>query len=136
MVAATIATVIVLPKIIVRRIVDSSTGIPKGTLLYFTGLNTVAANTGDNQPFAGIAVEEKSATETDVVTIGAAIDGVWDISTTNAAITFGVMVSIGGTNQCRLSVGTADLVNGSHMGRAEETRDGGTDRIRVRLAGY
>jgi len=129
-----VATCIELPRIIVRRTVDSAAAIPKGTLMKLTSPNTVAASDGDDQPFGGIAVEEKVTTETDVLTIGCAMDGVWDIDTTAAALNVGVMVNMSAANQVAAAV-DADFEKGSIVGKAEETRDG-TNRIRVRLMGY
>ncbi len=101
----------------------------------FTGAaNTAAASTADGDAFAGITVEEKVATETDIITVGCAMDGVWLMDTTAAAIAIGVMCSIGGNQQIAITVGTADLVDGSQFCRAEMARDG-NNRIRVRLGG-
>ncbi len=122
------------PRRIVRRTVDSGTAIPKGTLMKFSGTpNTAAATAGASDLFAGITVEEKVATESDILEVGCAIDGVWDIDTTAAAVTAGEMVEVGGANSVVAST-DGDLEAGSLVGRAEETRDG-TNRIRVRLLG-
>jgi len=136
MVAASVAECIEAPRIIVRRTVASDAAIPKGTLMQISSsINTVTASDGDAQVFGGIAVEEKVAAETDVLTIGCALDGVWDISTTAAAITVGQMVNIGGTNQV-VAAADGDLEAGTVVGKAEETRSDATDRIRVRLIGF
>lgn len=135
MVSAVVATVIEHPRIIVRRTVDSAAAIPKGTLLQLSSSpNTVTASSSDNQKFAGIAVEEKSATDTDVLTIGVAIDGVWEISTSSSAITAGEMVNLSGANEINPAV-NGDLEVGSLVGRAESTKDS-AERIRVRLLGF
>ena len=76
---------------------------------------------------------EKTADD-GITNVGCALDGAWKVDTTAAAITVGAMVSIGGSQQVALSVGTSDLVDGSQCGRAEETRDG-DNRIRVRFGG-
>ena len=48
MVTAVVATVIELPRIIVRRTVDSAAAIPKGTLLQLSSSpNTVTASSSD-----------------------------------------------------------------------------------------
>ncbi len=122
-----------LPRIIVRRIVLDNVAIPKGTTLKFTGTNTAAASTADGDPFAGITVEEKTADD-GIVDIGAAMDGAWLMDTTAAAIAVGAYCSIGGSQTIAVSVGTADLVDGSQFCRAEEARSG-TNRIRVRVQG-
>ncbi len=129
-----VAVCIEAPRIIVRRIVASGDAIPKGTLLKLTTPNTVTANDGDNQPFGGIAIEEKVAAETDVLSIGVALDGVFDIDTTGAAIAVGLMVNMTAANQVAAAV-DADFEQGSIVGKAEEVRDG-TNRIRVRLMGF
>jgi len=135
MVAATVAVCIEAPSHIVRRTVASDAAIPKGTLLQLSSsINTVTASDGDAQVFGGIAVEEKVAAETDVLSIGVALDGVFDISTTAAAITVGQMVNIGGANQV-VAAADADFEAGTVVGKAEETRSDATDRIRVRLVG-
>ncbi len=129
-----VAVQIEAPRIIVRRTVSSSAAIPKGTVMKLTDENTVEASAANDDPFGGIAVEEKVSTETDVLTIGCAMDGVFDIDSTAAAITAGQMVNIGGANAV-LVADEAAWVLGSVVGKAEETRD--TDnRVRVRLMGF
>ena len=135
MVGAVVATVIELPRIIVRRTVSSSAAIPKGSLLQLSSSpNTVTVSSSDNQKFAGIAVEEKVSSETDILTIGVAIDGVWEISTSSSSITAGVMVNLSGTNEIDAAV-DGDFEVGSLVGRAESTKDS-EERIRVRLLGF
>ena len=121
------------PRIIVRRIVLDNAAIPKGTTMKFSGDNTADASTGDGDAFAGVTIEEKTADD-GITNVGCALDGVWKMDTTASAIPVGAFVSIGGSQQVAVSVGTADLVDGSQCGRAEETRDG-DNRIRVRLGG-
>ena len=128
-----VATNVELPKIIVRRIVAEATAIPLGTILKFTGINTAAESDGDGDAFAGITTEEFTGGE-GITTVAAAMDGVWMMDTTAAAIAVGTYVSIGGAQQIAISVGTADLVDGSQFGRAEQVRDG-NNRIRVRAGG-
>ena len=135
MVAATVAVCIELPTKIVRRTIDKDTAVPYGTLMKLGDANTVVVSAANSDPFGGICTFEKLATDTDITEIPCAMDGVWDISTTAAAITSGAIVSIGGANQVAVSVGTADQVAGSNVGQAEETRSDATDRIRVRLRG-
>ena len=129
----TIAKCVEAPRKIVRRVVLDNVAIPKGTLMKFTGINTAAANTADGDAFAGVTIEEKTADD-GVTNIGCALDGAWLVDTTAAAIAAGAMVSLGGSQTIAVSVGTADLVDGSHCGRAEEARDG-NNRIRLRLGG-
>ncbi|HEB47118.1 MAG TPA: hypothetical protein ENI22_01475 [Candidatus Pacearchaeota archaeon] len=128
-----VATNIELPKLIVRRIVDQSIAIPLGTIMKFTGTNTAAASAADGDAFAGITIEEKTAGD-GITEVGCALDGVWMIDTTAAAIAVGTYCSIGGSQTIAISVGTADLVDGSQFCRSEMVRDG-DNRIRVRLLG-
>ncbi len=129
-----IAVCIEKPRIIVRRIVLDNANIPKGTLMKFSGTpNTAAANAADGDAFAGITIEEKTADD-GITNVGCALDGVWKVDTTAAGINAGDFVSLGGSQQIAVSAGTADLVDGSQCGRAEETRDG-DNRIRMRLGG-
>jgi hypothetical protein len=130
-----VAVCIEKPRIIVRRTCASGTGIPKGTLVQISSSpNTVTATSGDHQVFGGITTEEKVATETDIVSIACALDGVWDIDTTAAAIAVGILVDVGGANSV-VAAADADFEAGTLVGRAEEVRDG-SNRIRVRLMGF
>ena len=129
-----VATNIELPKLIVRRTVAEATAIPLGTTLKFSGTpNTSASSAADGDAFAGITTEEFKGGE-GLTTVAAALDGVWMMDTTAVAIPVSSMVSIGGSQTIAISVGTADLVDGSQFARAEEARSG-TDRIRVRVTG-
>ena len=129
-----VATNVELPTLIVMRIIDKDTAVPYGTLMRLEDNNTVVISANNSDPFGGINTFEKLATDTDVTLIPCAMDGVWEIDTTAAAITSGGIVSIGGANQVAASVGTADMVAGSNVGQAEETRTA-SDRINVRLRG-
>ncbi len=130
-----IATCIEKPTIIVRRTVALDAAIPKGTVLQISSSpNTVTASSGDNEKFGGIAVEEKVATETDVLSIGVALDGTWQMTCTDAAITAGQMVNLTAANSVAAAV-DADFENRSLVGRAEQTKDANLS-IRVRLMGY
>ena len=131
-----VAECIEAPRRIVRRTVAAGTAIPKGTLMKFSGTpNTAAAATAQNDEFAGITVEEKVSTETDVLEVGCAIDGVWKIDTTAAGINKGVPVQIATGSNVVIVSADADFEQGSIVGIAEETRDG-DNRIRVRLMGH
>ena len=128
-----VATNIELPRIIVRRTVATGTTIPLGTVMKLTADNTVIASSADNDSFGGIAVEEYKDTDTDLNHMSVALDGVWDIDTTAAAIPIGATVNIGAANAVVAS-GAADLLTGSVVGKAEEVRSG-SNRIRVRVGG-
>lgn len=129
-----VATCIELPTLIVMRTIASGTAVPYGTLMKLNDNNTVVVSAANSDPFGGICTFEKLSTDTDILQIPCAMDGVWAIDTTAAAITSGGIVSIGGANQVAESVGTADMVAGSNVGQAEEDRDA-NDRINVRLRG-
>ena len=129
-----VATMIEVPTKIVMRTISSSTAVPYGTLMKLEDENTVVVSANNSDAFGGICTFEKLATDTDILKIPCAMDGVWDIDTTAAAINAGEIVSIGGANQVAVSVGTADTIAGSNVGQAEETRD--TDnRVQVRVRG-
>ena len=130
-----IATCIEKPTIIVRRTCASGGAIPKGTLLRFSASpNTVLPFNADNDPFAGIAVEEKVAAETDITNIGVALDGVWQVTCTDAPITVGQLVNFTAANSVAAAA-NADFEAGSIVGRAEQTKDAALS-IRVRLMGF
>lgn len=127
-----VAVNVELPKLIVRRVVDDTIAVPKGTLMKITATNTVAASAANEDPFGGIAVEEKTADD-GIVDLGCAMDGVWLMDTTAAAIGIGVPVMIGGANSVAAAV-EADWPLGTVCGVAEMVRTG-TNRIRVRIGG-
>ena len=129
-----VATMIEVPTKIVMRTISSSTAVPYGTLMKLEDENTVVVSAGDADAFGGICTFEKLATDTDILKIPCAMDGVWDIDTTGSAINAGAIVSIAGANSVAVTTGTADVITGGNVGQAEETRD--TDnRIQVRLRG-
>jgi hypothetical protein len=114
-----------------RRVtVANGTGIAIGTLMKITDPNTAEATSADNDSFAGIAWEEKTAND-GITEITLAVNGVWDITTTNAAITVGAFVSIGGANLVS-TMAEVDFPTGAFVGKADETCSG-TEVIRVRV---
>ena len=116
------------------RSIASGTAVPYGTLMKLEDENTVVVSAGDADAFGGICTFEKLSTDTDILKIPCAMDGVWDIDCTAAAINAGAIVSIAAANQVAVSTGTADVITGGNVGQAEETRD--TDnRVQVRLRG-
>jgi hypothetical protein len=121
------------PRIIKRRTVADGAAIPKGTILYFSGDNTASASSAADQSFAGITIEEKTASD-GITEIGAAMDGVWDIKATGAANVLGEAVAIGGANLIA-SADAADLLNGAFIGYVQETQDA-SEICRVSLRGY
>lgn len=110
--------------------IADGTAIVKGTVLAMSDPNTAAASSADNDVFAGIAMEEKTAND-GKVTMAAALDGVWALVATAAAITVGNQVTIGGANTVKIYT-TLDDEKGYVVGRALETTSG-SESIMVRL---
>ena len=128
--ANAVAVCIEAPRVIKRYTVSNLVAIPKGTILKLSGDNTAIASAAADV-FAGIAVEEKTASD-GIVEIGAAIDGVWDIEThANAGITLGGIVSLSGLNVIKQAT-EAEMVTGAAFGKALETASA-SEVIRVRL---
>lgn len=111
-----------------RYTVADGTGIAIGTLLKLTDPNTAIATSADNDPFAGIAWEEKTASD-GIVEITAAVNGVWDLTDSGAGITAGAICNVGGANLIIASA-AADLLTGSVVGKVLETAGAG-EVIRV-----
>ncbi|MFA5396803.1 MAG: hypothetical protein WC346_12420 [Methanogenium sp.] len=116
-----------------RYTVADGTGIAIGTLLYFSGDCTVSASSAADQSFAGIAWEEKTASD-GITQITAALDGVWDIKATAAANVLGELVAVGGANLI-VSADAADILNGAIVGYLEEAQDA-SEVCRVRLTKF
>lgn len=114
-----------------RYTVADGTTIPKGTLLKLTSPNTAIAASADNDPVAGIAWMEKLANDgsTEIV---AALDGVWGIQTSAAAITVGNQVTISAANEIKVYT-TLDDEKGYVLGRALETIGAVATVIKVRV---
>jgi len=112
---------------------DSSTAIPKYTLLRLTDPRTASAQAAANEPMAGIAAEDKSATETSVVTISVWTDGVFDL-TASGAIAIGQPVCSAGDGNKVQAVASAAASGAAIIGYALETAsDTETINVRVRL---
>jgi hypothetical protein len=116
------------PTIFRRYTIATGTAIPYGTLLKLTDPNTAIATSADNDPFAGICWVSKTATD-GKVEVTAAMNGVWDITCTAAAITVGALVSIGGANLV-LTADAAAVLAGQVVGKAMETSST-TEVIRI-----
>lgn len=115
------------PRVVKRFQVSTLVAIPKGTILKLSGDNTAIASSASDV-FAGIAVEEKSA-DSVITDIGAATDGVFELTTDVSAITLGAMVVLSGANVIRAAV-AADLLTGKIIGKALEAASAG-EVIRV-----
>jgi len=114
-----------------RYTVADGTGIPIGTMLKLTDNNTAIAHSGDGDAFAGIAWEEKTASD-GITEIVAALYGVWDLTDGGATSSTGELQALDGTaNEVRLAV-EADIITGSVVGKALETA-GANEVFRVRV---
>lgn len=113
------ATCIQAPTRFRRYTVADGTAIAKGTILKLTTPMTAAASTADNDIMCGIAWEDKVASD-GITEISVALDGVWSILTTNAAISVGQDVTAGGTNEIKVYT-TLDNEKGYVLGKALET---------------
>ena len=126
-----VAVCIEAPKKIVRRTVVDALAIPKGTLGRLSGANIFTAAVGSGEPFGGISVEEKTASD-GITQIGVAVDGVWDIqNSSTVANANGTMVCMSGANSYRACV-AGDLLTGAVVGKLEELGTAsGVDRVRL-----
>lgn len=124
-----VATCIETPTEFRRYTVADGAAIPIGTLLKLTTPNTAAATAADTDEFAGIAWEEKTASD-GIVEIVAAVNGIWDITATAAAITAGLIVNVGGANTM-VAADAAAIVAGSTIGKALEAANASAGRVAV-----
>jgi hypothetical protein len=116
-----------------RRKVADGAGIAIGTILKLSDPNTAEASSAEDDAFAGIAWEEKTAND-GIIEIVVALNGVWDVLTDTGTDNAGVIGQIVGAN----TIGTADadsLLNGSACCKFEETA-GNAEVARVRFLGY
>jgi len=120
------------PRIVKRYTVLDSVGIAKGTILRLSAGDLYAdASSADGDVFAGVAIEEKTAND-GITSIGAAVDGVWDIKcNAGVGIALGAMVCLSGANLIRTVV-EADFPLGRPFGKALEAASV-SEVIRVRL---
>lgn len=114
-----------------RYTVAVGTLIPKGTILKLTTPNTAVATGADNDVIAGIAWMEKADT-TSTTEIVAALDGVWGITTSAAAITVGNDVTMNGANEIKIYT-TLDNEKGYVLGKSLETIGASATVIKVRV---
>ena len=113
-----------------RYTIADATSVPIGTIMKLTDPHLVVVSSADNDPFAGIAWEEKT-TGDGITEITVAKNGLWDMVCTAAAITVGAIVNVGGANLIVASA-AADLLTGSVVGKAEETSTT-TETMRIRV---
>ena len=117
-----------------RVIVDNAIAVPLGTLMERdAGTNLASASNADAAKFAGIAWEEKTASD-GITELTVALDGVWGLDATAAAIVNGALVNLAGANQINAAA-NGDFEVGSIVGRAEQST-AGSEVIRVRLLGF
>ena len=114
-----------------RATIAAAAVLPFGTLVYWSGDNTVSASSSTDQPFAGIVWERVSTATSTHTSITLALDGVWDILTDAGNDVVGTQVALVGAN----TVGTADAadtLNGAIVGVLEEASgNASTDRVRL-----
>ena len=123
-----------LPRIIKRYTVYDSQAIPLNTILTFSGPLQVKASSGATDTFAGIAIEEKTASD-GILSIGVAKDGVWDLYCGGGTtVTTGELVHISGPNTIEGDVTEALLIAGALVGKSDEDVAIGTpETIRVHV---
>lgn len=105
-----------------RYTVADGAGIAKGCILQLTDPKTASASSADNEYFAGIAWEEKVASN-GVTEIVAALDGDWLMLASAAGITAGNQVTLAGANTIKIYT-TLDDEKGYVVGRILETTAG------------
>jgi len=128
------ATCIEAPTRFARYTVADGTGIAIGTMLHLTDPNTAVAHSADADQFAGIAWEEKKASD-GIVEITAALNGVWYCTDGGGTCTEGEILCLDGTaNEFRPAV-AADLLTGTCFGKALEAA-GANEVIRVRVGEF
>ncbi len=113
-----------------RYTIADATAVAIGTIMKLNDPHTVTVSAADNDPFAGIAWEEKTASD-GLTEITVAKNGVWDMKDSGAGITAGAIVNVGGANLIIASA-AADLLTGSVVGKADETA-AASEVIRVRV---
>jgi hypothetical protein len=109
--------------------VSNAEAVPRGTLMKLTSPSTCTATGGDTDPFAGIAWEEKTASD-GITRMTCALNGIWIIASTAAAVTAGQIVNVGAANAV-LVADEAAIVAGSVVGKSETTVGGGGGNLRV-----
>lgn len=117
-----------------RRVtVADGVAIPIGTLMKWSDPNTAAATDGDSNTFAGIAWEEKTASD-GIVELTLAIGGVWDLKDSGSGMTVGAICSVGGANTVKTCT-EAEVVTGDAVGKVEETASA-AEVVRVHVGRY
>ena len=125
----TVAVCIETPTEFRRYTVAEATAIPLGTILKLTSANTAIASSGDTDAFAGIAWEEFKGGE-GLTELSVAVNGIWDIKATAAAIVAGNIVNVGGADLMVLADAAA-IFAGSSIGKALEDANDNVGRVAV-----
>ena len=109
----------------VRFTVADGTGIEKGTVMQLsTDPRTITATSAACQNFAGIAAEEKVASD-GATSIGVYTKGIFDLKCSGGAIAVGDWVITSGANLIA-SAGQDPDMSGAIIGKALETAAAGT----------
>ncbi len=114
-----------------RYTVQDAVAIPKGSLLEMDADRRVIIATTDNAPFAGIAAEEKVASDGST-TISAYQDGIFDIKSDAGTDTRGAMMAVSGAVNIIQTADATDLLQGSYVGHyLESGTNAGVEAVRV-----
>lgn len=116
-----------------RYVVADAEAVVFGTLMKLTDPNTCTATSADNDPFAGIAWESKTAND-GATEITCATDGIWDLKDSGAGSAVGTIVAVAGANIFSTAA-AADFLQGSAIGKLLETA-GAAEVCRVSVGNY
>lgn len=110
------------------------TGIPKGTLLKLTSGRIVAAASADGDIWAGVAAAEKVAND-GATTIAVYTKGIFEMTTSAAAISTGDQLSINGANEIKIFT-AGDYEDGVAFGKALTDVGGAGGTVDVAIGVY
>ena len=125
-----VAACIETPTRFARYTVSNAVAIPIGTLMKLSGDNTAIASSANSDVFAGIAWEEKTASD-GLTEQTSALNGIWDLTCGGAGVTLGALVSLSGANLIKDAI-AAEILSGDVIGKALEAGSA-ADLIRVRV---
>ena len=112
---------------IIDMTVANETAISKGTLMALSDPRTGTANTGNGQPFAGIASADKEITD-GAVNLGVHTKGIFDLTVESGSpILAGDWVKMSGANTIAKVILGSDLSKGAVVGKALE--DASADEV-------
>ena len=101
-----------------RYTIADGVAIPLNTLLQLSGDNTASASSANSEVFAGIAWEEKTASD-GITEIVVAKNGVFDLTCGANGVTLGALVSLSGANVIKDAI-AAEILSGDVIGKALE----------------